>query len=261
VPLTRKGYGLVELVVATAVTGVMASITASILTRSATHVRNRRARAAAEHVVRVASGAVRGLLQDGVSGEDLAMATPTGFTVRVTRGTGVVCGWSASGVVVRQGLPWWKAVREPVAGRDTLLIGRLTEPGWHAVALRSDPTPTLCPDGAAGLALPAALNGVASDALGPGSPLRFFEPVELRIYSSSASDWIGVRLAATGEAIQPLAGPIARAGTGFEYFTADGRETALASEAAAVGFRIEAVVESAGAKDSARGFVGLRGSR
>ncbi|HLB53678.1 MAG TPA: hypothetical protein VJK71_01050, partial [Gemmatimonadales bacterium] len=86
----------------------------------------------------------------------------------------------------------------------------------------------------------------------------FFEPVELRVYGSSGSDWVGLRLVATGESIQPLAGPIARAGWGFEYLARDGLPALAPEEVAAVGFRIATPVER-GLPASVSGFVALRG--
>ncbi len=123
--------------------------------------------------------------------------------------------------VARRGA-WWSAVREPVAGRDSLALGTITGEHWILGAVQGGPVSASCPDGAPGIGLPVALDPAVLVNLGSGSPVRFFEPVELRGYSSSGSDWIGLRQVATGEAIQPLAGPLARPGLALEYFTTEG---------------------------------------
>ena len=259
VSLTRKGIGLVEVMVAMALTGLLAALLATILAGSAAQVRDRSERIAAEHSLRVAGNAVRAVLESAqAGGSDLALIAPSGFLARVTRGGGVLCQWTGSDLVVRRSPFWWNVVREPSGGRDSLLVGKLTEPGWIAVALRADPRSTPCPDGSPGLALAASLDPTGAGAIGPGSPVRFFEPVEVRLYTSSGSDWVGLRLVATGEAIQPLAGPLARTGWGFEYLTRDGGVTLVPGEVASVGFRIAAFIERGGRSDSVQGFVALR---
>jgi len=249
----------VEVLVATVLTGVLTVLLATILARAAAVLRERSGRIAAEHSLRVAGAAVRALLESPqAAGSDLATISPGGFLARVVRGSGVVCEWAGSDLVVRHSPPWWRAVREPVRGRDSLLVGKLTDPGWITVPLRADPRSTRCPDGMPALALAAALDSLVPGTIGPGSPIRFFEPVELRVYGSSGSDWVGLRLVATGESIQPLAGPIARAGWGFEYLARDGLPALAPEEVAAVGFRIATPVER-GLPASVSGFVALRG--
>lgn len=260
--LNRRGLGLVELVVATALTGVLAGLTALILSRSAAQFREQSGRVAREYALRVADHAVRttlGSLTGG--GSDLAAIGSGGFVARVMRGASVLCEWAGSEIRVRSVAPWWTGVRDPVAGRDSLLIARLDQPEWVVSPLRSAPRAGRCPDGTPAVTLSVSLDTLPPQSIGSGSPIRFFEPVEVRIYGSSGYDWIGVRQVATGEFIQPLAGPLVRASTGFEYFNRAGGPALAAGEVAAVSFRIAAAPEQGGIPDSVRGLVALKAVR
>lgn len=260
--LNRRGLGLVELVVATALTGVLAALTALILSRSAARFRERSDRVAREYALRVADHAVRTTLGSlTAGGSDLSAIGSGGFVARVMRGAGVLCEWAGSEIRVRSAAPWWTRVRDPVAGRDSLLIARLDQPEWVVSPLRSDPRSGRCPDGTPAVTLSVSLDTLPPQAIGSGSPIRFFEPVEVRIYGSSSFDWIGVRQVATGEFIQPLAGPLVRASTSFEYFNGAGGPALAAADVAAVAFRIAAASENGGIADSVKGFVALKAVR
>jgi hypothetical protein len=50
-----------------------------------------------------------------------------------------------------------------------------------------------------------------------GTPVRLVEPMELRAYQSGDTWWLGARSVNTGEAIQPLVGPLAPQGFELEY--------------------------------------------
>ena len=100
------------------------------------------------------------------------------------------------------------------------------------------------------------LDSATAGAVGVGSPVRWFEPVEIRIYLSSGSDWIGQRQVATGEVIQPLAGPLVRGGS-FDYLTRGGLPAGTPAVVGAVGYAIAAPGAAVPARTS--GFVLLKG--
>jgi hypothetical protein len=238
--LSRRGAGLLELLVAIAVAGLLAAETQLILGGAAVTLRERSERAGAEQAGRVALAAARAALEAagrGTGGPDLLAAGPTGFTVRVTRAAGVVCDTAAGRLTVRFGAAWWSAVRSPVPGRDSLLVATPGDTGWQGFALQSAPASLLCPDGGPGLALPVGAASLARVA--PGSPLRVVEPVELRSYSSPPDDWLGQRLVATTQPVQPLAGPLGPGGVRFAFETVLGATAAVPDQAAAVRVLLE----------------------
>lgn len=256
--LSRHGVTLVEVVVATSLAGGLAVLTALVLVRAGRAVRERSGRAAAEHALRTGSLALRAVLRGGEpAGGDLFLAAPSGFGARVVRGQSVLCGVQGGALIARRHPAWWSGVREPVAGRDSIMVGKIREPGWTVLALRGAPVSRPCPDGTAGTGLPVALDSLPLSGIGPGSPVRYFEPVELRSYSSAGAEWLGIRLIATGEAIQPLAGPLAPDGLRLQYLGADREPATFPAGVAGAGFLLR--VRAPGGADSLAGTIALGG--
>jgi hypothetical protein len=227
VPVNRRGLGLLEALIALSLTGVVAVLTWSILQSAAFRLRDRSERMAMEHSLRVAAQATRAALEplgrDSTAGADLASIGPDGFVARAARGSGVVCAADATSLSVRAAPDWWSALRVPVAGRDSVMVGTVAEPArWVAADLLGPPGGGTCPDGMRALILPAALAPADLADIGPGSPIRVFEHMELRVYGSTGSDWLGERSVSSGGTIQPLAGPFTAAGLTFSFFSSGG---------------------------------------
>ena len=85
-----------------------------------------------------------------------------------------------------------------------------------------------------------------------GSPIRIFEPVEVRMYTSSAAQWIGIRLAGTEEAIQPLAGPFTPESPGFAYQDPAFGSPSDPAAVVLVALELEGITERAGGVGLAR---------
>ena len=220
--LTRRGFTLVELLVAATISGVLAVLTGGLVAASASRLRDRSERMALEQALRVSLGAAAAMLEplgaDSGAGPDLSQAAPGGFVARSSRASGVLCGAATGLLYVRAGAPWWHALRGLVAGRDSLLIATVGGADrWIVAPLLGAPAPGACPDGSAGFVLPTSVSPAAAAQIGAGSPLRIFEPVEFRIYASGGASWIGLRQLQTGESIQPLAGPLTGAGLALSY--------------------------------------------
>jgi hypothetical protein len=60
-----------------------------------------------------------------------------------------------------------------------------------------------------------------------GTPVRFYEVMELKLHQADGKSWLGARSISAGEAIQPVLGPLVD-GNGFqlEYLDAGGAITA-----------------------------------
>jgi type II secretory pathway pseudopilin PulG len=255
--LTRRGISLVELLVALSLTGVLAVLTAGVLARGTLELRDRSEHAAREQSLRMAGGALRAALeslgQDSASGPDLLTQTAAGFTARATRIAGVLCSASPGLLVARADTAFWRALRSPVAGRDSILAARQDRSAWHAYGLLAASSGTVCPDGSGGIALPVVADSLALVGIGPGSPIRVFENVELRLYSSAPDLWIGLRLLNTAQAIQPFAGPMVANGLTLSYQKGDGTPALFPGDVAAVALRLEAFTERAGGIGLVRG--------
>ena len=250
-PLSRRGFGLVELLVATLLGAVLAMLVGKLLLASAASLRGRTERVGLEHSLRVSVGAVRAMLEpigiDSGSGPDLSTAGPSSLIARVIRDQGVVCGAAVDRLMVRAGPKWWRGLRAPVRFRDSLIVASVAGPEqWIVAPLVGSPSAGVCADGSPALVLPTELPPPSLAAVGAGSPLQVFEPVELRVYPSSASSWLGLRLAATGEAIQPLAGPFSSAGPGLTYRDREGNLAASGPDIVLVTLGLDGLTERAG---------------
>jgi hypothetical protein len=120
----------------------------------------------------------------------------------------------------------WSPLRQPAAGRDSLVL--LAQPGDTEVVVASA-GPVIagtCPDGVVSVALPYAMSApdpMASAAF--PSPLLVAEVMEIRAYESGGEWWVGVRSVSAGETIQPAQGPIAPDGLRITAFDSAGVPT------------------------------------
>ena len=259
--LTRRGFTLVELLVAASVSGVLAILTGRLVAASAYRLRDRSERMALEQSLRVSLGAAAAMLEplgaDSGAGPDLSQTAPGSFVARSSRATGFLCAAASDLLRARAGAPWWRAVRNPVAGRDSLLIATLGGADrWIAAPLLGTPVTGACPDGSAALLFPTSVPPADAAQIGTGSPLRVFEPVELRIYASGGASWIGLRQLQTGEAIQPLAGPFTGAGLSLAY--ADWSAQPASGSAVA---QVTLVLRGLTSRDGGVGISGLNGAQ
>jgi prepilin-type N-terminal cleavage/methylation domain-containing protein len=274
--MNQKGLSLLELLIALGLTGVVALLAWSILQTAAFRLRDRSEHMGMEHSLRVAASVTRALLEplgrDSTAGSDLALAAPGGVVARAVRGSGVLCGATPDSLMARSGPDWWTELRAPSAGRDSLLVGTVSGPErWVAVVLDAGTASASCPDGAPALVLPARVAPADLAAIGAGSPVRVFEPIELRSYSSSGAEWLGMRSMTSAGSIQPVAGPFAAPGVNFSYYTNAGISVTAPAAVALAGIDLTGLTERAGGvgvarisqarTDSAAGAVLLRNAR
>ena len=255
--LSRRGISVVELVVALTLTAMLAALSWSILAAGAFRLRDRSERMSLEHSLRVVAATVRAAIEpvgQDSAGTDLVLALPDRFVTRTTRGSGALCDATSTAFTARTAPGWWSALRNPVPVRDSLLVERLDpQSSWEVVALTSAPYPGTCPDGSAGLVLPVVADSAVLAGIGAGTPVRVFEEMELRLYTSNGAEWVGLRSLGTGEAIQPLAGPFVSTGLRFEYRSPAGASVTDPAEVASVRLGMTGISERAGGVGTARG--------
>ena len=256
--LTRRGFTLVELLVAIVVFALVGGAVAGLLVATARRVVAARGLLGREEAIRTAVRVLRHDLEPLVplAGE-LAVDGDSALRVAALRGSGVVCAIGASDVTVRA----WASVRGAVAGRDELLVfadgdeATAGDDAWVRQPI-AGAAASSCPDGR-----PAQRLGVA----GPvppgvriGAPLLLREPLEYRRYRSASRAWLGARAVATGEVIQPVAGPYASV-SGLVFAPLDAvRGVAAPADAWQVGIVVRA--EEGGGRDSLAATFGLRGA-
>lgn len=159
---------------------------------------------------------------------DLLALAPGAVTYLAARGSGQVCGvvpGPAAEIRVRESS--WASLRAP-RPTDSLLAFVESDPaiaaddawihlGVVAVAASS------CPGGEAGIAMrvavPAPLDPWALAAITPGAPAALAEVMQIRYYESGGKSWFGLRSVSTGEAVTPVAGPLADSTAGVRGLT------------------------------------------
>jgi prepilin-type N-terminal cleavage/methylation domain-containing protein len=258
----RRGFTLVELSVAMMLGLTVGGIVHRMLLHGQRLARAQAERMALQENVRVAAlvlaGELGGIGADEITPEasaalgypagvrsDLLLIESGAITYLAGRGAGRVCG-------VAPGLPpeimiaesSWESLRAPRA-TDSLLVFVESDPttgsddAWIHLGIVSVGAGS-CPGGevgiAVGVATAAPLDPAALARVTPGSPARLAEVMQMRYYRSGGKSWFGMRSVSTGEAITPVAGPLADSTAGVRGLTLVYRDAAdaLTSNPAAV---------------------------
>jgi len=146
---------------------------------------------------------------------DLRAIAPGSVSYLAARGDGTVCRIAPAEVVVESSS--WSPQRAPRA-TDSLLVFAEGDPAtagddvWLHLGIVSSGS-AACPSGSPGSAVqivvPPPLDPAVLARVTAGSPARLAEAMEIRYYRSGSRAWLGMRSVATGEVIQPVAGPLA----------------------------------------------------
>ena len=255
---------LAELVVAATLTVLVAGLALGGLVGLQRAVAHHAERAALQSGLRAAAHLVRTELHDaGIgAGGDLIGISPTSIVYRAVRGTGLSCGQDAGSLLVSSAS--LRAIRLPSPGRDSVrvLTGDTLRPDamtWTMAPLLAAPRSAACADGAPALALPMAPTDLA--AAGNSAPVRIVELMELRLYRSGPTWWLGLRSVSGGEAIQPAVGPFDADGVAFRWLDLAGGETPVPGDVASVELRLRGqTTTEQGAGGAASGGPSIRDS-
>jgi prepilin-type N-terminal cleavage/methylation domain-containing protein len=141
---------------------------------------------------------------------DLLSLGPNAISYRAMRGFGYTCQTLGPGLL-RISRSAFFAYRDPQPGRDSALlylsgIPTPADSGWITAGIIAVSSSSTCGGGepAISLTLPAGIGSVPG-----GTPVRIYEPMELGAYQSDGQWWLGLRSISSGEAIQPIFGPLA----------------------------------------------------
>ena len=231
----RRGFTLVELILAMVLALFVGGVVHRLLYNAQRLARAQTERTALNDNVRVAAlvlaAELGGAGYDEVTPEasaalgypaalrsDLLAVDPGAVTYLADRGGGHVCRVStAPAVEVVVAEPSWSSPRAP-RSTDSLLIFVESDPStgsddaWLHFGIMAAGA-AICPGGGAGIAIrvaaPAPLDPAVLAGVTEGSPARLAEVMQIRYYRSGGKSWLGMRSVSTGEAIQPIAGPLA----------------------------------------------------
>jgi type II secretory pathway pseudopilin PulG len=251
---SRVGFTLLETVVATAMSLVVCAALYQLLLTT-----QRLARMQSEHLTLQATvrNAVLVVLNElrelaisspAQPGEnDVLAASGTALVYRASRGFGLLCQPSTP-TQLRLSQGGFTGARDPQPGRDTALVfiegdtSTDVDDFWLPLGIMGVSTTASCAGPEPGITLTVA--PAASLASVPaGTPVRVVEPMELKLYRSEGKAWLGLRSIASGEAVQPLAGPLADDGLSLVYRDQEGRQTSDLFALRSIGLELIAMAE------------------
>jgi hypothetical protein len=164
-----------------------------------------------------------------VAQNDILDFHDTDITYRAMRGIGFVCE-APTATQVRISRSSFSGYRDPQAVRDGLYAFIEGDPyddaddAWLRVPITAVSTTTACP-GAIGPGITLTtmnmplMNPPSLVGLDIGTPVRFFEVMQVKLHQEDGKSWLGARSVSAGENIQPVLGPLVD-GEGFllQYF-------------------------------------------
>jgi prepilin-type N-terminal cleavage/methylation domain-containing protein len=240
---TRRGFTLVELMVALVLMTMVGGVTYQLLMNTQRVSRSQSSHADLQDNVRVGTLVVANELREvgydnipaailaaewagaPASSPDLMLAEPGRVQYKAMRGLGLVCSLGATWIVVKAAS--YQGIRQPTttdsvavyvedkantATDDVWIHGRITAVGNQN-----------CPNGNPGIRLTVAYPpweaGKVAARVVLGGPARVFEPMEIEYYPANGRSWLGMRSLSTGEAMQPILGPLADEVAGQRGFT------------------------------------------
>lgn len=261
---SRGGFTLAEVVIALVLTLVVAGTLYGLLVSTQRTTRAQARRVELQSNLRAGSLIVVSELRElgAVPGgsavqNDILVAGSTALVYRAMRGLGFVCG-STNATTIRLARNTFSGHRDPQAGRDEALVfiagdgATGSEDRWLATTLSSVAAGTACPGSAGpGITLTVPV-GALPAGLEAGTPVRITEVMELRLYESEGWSWLGARSGSSGEAIQPLVGPLSR-GSGFrlEYLDAAGVPIADRTRIKSIRIALRGAAEGGGWRNGA----------
>jgi prepilin-type N-terminal cleavage/methylation domain-containing protein len=232
----RRGFTLVEIIIALAMMLIVMGAVYRLMLSTQRLSRAQAEQASLQSNVRIGSLVVLNDLRElnTVSGglaaqNDILTIAADDITYRAMRGIGFIC-QAPTATQVRISRSSFSGYRDPQATRDGLYVFVEGNPdtslddSWLPVAITVVSTAAGCPAGD-GITLTTP-NTPGLVGLEVGTPVRFYEVMELKLHQADGKSWLGARSISAGEAIQPVLGPLVD-GNGFqlEYLDAGGVAT------------------------------------
>jgi prepilin-type N-terminal cleavage/methylation domain-containing protein len=273
----RRGFTMVELMVALVLTLMVGGVTYALLVNS-----QRVSRSQTEHVGmqdNVRSGALivaselREVGYDSVpaappalgpgngTNSDLLLMQSGKLWYRAWRGIGFTC-FPPADNELRLETVTYMGVRQPQVNDSIAVYVERTnstdqDDAWVHARITGPPVTTKqCTNGNNALSLPIAYEGgtIAGNVTGgmvQGGPVRIFERMEMRHYQSGTQWWLGMRsLNTAGTVIQPVLGPLAdstaaQSGLVFTYLNKDRNPTAVLKDVREIQVTLKGVSDGA----------------
>jgi prepilin-type N-terminal cleavage/methylation domain-containing protein len=233
----RRGFTLVEILVSLVVMLIVSGAIYKMLNSTQRLSRAQAERVSLQSNVRSAALIVPAELRelstfasgvpDPAKNDVLEVADTTGIRYRAMRGIGFLCQTSTA-TEIRIASSSYSGARTPVVGRDGIYVfidGDEMAAGvdaWQPLTPATVTTGNVCPGAALGITLTFP-NTAAVSGQPVRTPVRIYEEMWLRLYVNGGKSWLGAQSVNSGEAIQPVLGPLTDGGgLAFQYLNATG---------------------------------------
>jgi prepilin-type N-terminal cleavage/methylation domain-containing protein len=230
----RRGFTLIEMLIALVLLAIVAEVLVRLLTASQRVSRAQSQQVVLQSNVRAGALLVPNELRElsvGGSDPDLLVLGRDSITYRAMRSAGVACAATPVRITLRAALG--SGYRDPAPGRDSLLVYVEGDPRtsaddhWSVFPVAGAPSAGSCPDGAPATVLATLIPSDTIARLALETPVRTFEVMQFRLYQSGGQYWLGSRGVSAGEAqMQPILGPLKTNGFELAYFDSTGVPTA-----------------------------------
>jgi len=251
----RRGFTLVEIMIAMTIMLIVMGGVYNVMLSIQRLSRGQTERMTLQSNVRIGSLMVLNDLRElntvvgGLAAQnDILAIAATNITYRAMRGVGFVC-QAGTATQLRISRSSFSGYRDPLAVRDSLYAfiegadpDNETDDSWLPVAITTVSTATACP-GAIGAGITLTTPNTATlVGLTAGTPIRFYEVMQVKLHQADGKSWLGARSVSAGEAVQPVLGPLADGnGLLLEYLTAAGVATANRTAIKSIRFTLRGV--------------------
>ena len=263
----RRGFTMIELLVALVLLGLVSAALYRVLVNNQRLYMEQTQRIDLSQNIRAAGTILPAELRELDASEgDIAVMSATSISIRAMRWLGFACNLPALGgalnavsVVVRGGAPGqplFFGARGIDNVKDSVLIyydgnqASRTDDFWATGSITAAPNGQNCSDGTNGQRLLLNINllGLGANVAGAiplGAPVRGFERVIYSLYQPAGDTSWYVGFQPSGQAMQPLIGPVLTNGLTFTYYNAAGAVTAVKSQVARIDITVRARTTSA----------------
>ncbi len=239
---SRRGFTLVELLVALVLLSIVGGVIVRLLASSQRLSRQQSEQVLLQGNVRTGALLVPSELRElsiGATRTDLVAIGANDITYRALRASGVACqviAGTPGSVRLRSSV--YFGYRTLAATRDSLLIFMdenpdvTTDDRWSAFAVTGTPTTGTCPDGQPAVVVPATVHADSVSKMQIEAPVRSFEVMQLALFQQGAKYWLGARSVSADptSALQPVLGPLRSDGLQITYLAANGSATTVATQ-------------------------------
>lgn len=262
--VTRRGFTLVELTAALVLLGLVSGSIYRLLVTQQRLAQLQVERMSLQANLRAGVGLLTAELREvgvGSRETDIQALGPDSITYRAMRTTAFACEVSATNVRILTG---WFGYRWPQAGRDSLLLfveGDSTiasDDHWVAAPIMAVSAGTACGSRpAVDLTTAIDLTAVPLTSIQLDAPVRTFEVMQLKLYSSGGRHWLGARSVSAGETIQPVLGPLTATGLTLTFGDSTGAPTGDPRRVRSVAVALHAVTDRLVRSGAAEGPLAL----